>query len=108
MFIKQPNESFKIAFRSKTKGLVNADFTVICEKMSDLSAVTLTTTVSEIKREAQSSGDYIVDGLLFSQEGDYLLSILSEAHSISLKTMISIRENVVASGATEENFGIIY
>ncbi|NCD11046.1 MAG: hypothetical protein EOL93_00715 [Epsilonproteobacteria bacterium] len=108
MFIKQPNESFKIAFRSKIKGLTNTDFTVLCEKMSDLSTVELNTSVSEILRGEQSSGDYVVSGFSFAIEGDYLLSITSEAHNIALKTMISIRENVVASGATEENFGIIY
>lgn len=106
MFIKKPNENFRIAFRSKHTGL--DDFTIICEKMSDISTVTLTTTVTEIQRDGSDTGDYYIDGLVFANTGDYLLTIIDNTNNKTLKAMIGIREETATSTDSGESFGVIY
>ena len=108
MVTRKPNESFRIFFRSKIKGIAPSAFTVLCEKTDDLTVVPLQDiSVKEVKRSAQVTGDYYVGEFNFAGEGEYLLTIASETNSLLLKTIVSIKEQQMAS-STEEHVGIIY
>jgi hypothetical protein len=109
MFRKKPNEFFRVLFRSQHKGLKPSDFNVFCEDISDFSIVPLTLSVAEISRGTETgTGDYYVDGLVFQNEGDYLLTIEIPSKNVTLKTTITIREDTTSQESCGDTFGIIY
>lgn len=108
MFLRKPNQHFIVMFRSRHKGLDSSAFNVFCENTQGFTPVEQSLAVSEVQRGGQPSGDYYVSGLVFQDEGEYLLSIEIPAHGVVLKAAISIREEVASGGDSGETFGIIY
>lgn len=103
MFIKKPNEVFKIAFRAKPTNLTSSDFTLSVKKMSDMSDIDTTATVAHLKEH-----DYYVENISFADEGEYLFCIDSPSNAIELRALIDIKIPVSYQPPEGATYGIIY
>ncbi len=83
MFIKEPNESFKIAFHTQNDALIPQDFSVFIKSLDDYLLIPHDIQVKNIKNK-----DYCLENISLSELGEYIVGV--EAKNVSLRALVKI------------------